>query len=72
MTVQNSLLAYTKPTAGNTVKRPPLAQLILGSYLNVTCFVKSIKFQAEEFYNPMSLLPTSCDALLTLEEVILD
>ena len=72
MTVQNSILAYTKPTAGNTVKRPPLAQLILGSYLNLTCFVKSVKFQSEEFFSPMDLYPTSCDALLTLEEVIMD
>lgn len=72
MTVQNALLQYTKPTAGGTVKRPPLAQLILGSYLNIQCVVRSCKFQSEEFFDSMNLYPSSCDALLTLEEYLSD
>ena len=72
MTVHTSLLKFTQPTAGGTVKRPPLVQLILGSYLNLQCFVRSCKFQSEEFFSPQTLYPSSCDALLTLEEVLVE
>ena len=72
MNVQTELLKYTKPTAGGTVKRPPLAQLILGSYLNMQCIVRAIKFQSEEFFDPIGLMPTACDAMLSLEEYLAD
>ena len=65
--VQDQLMEYTKPTAGGTVKRPPLAQVILGSYLNLQCIVRDIKFQQIEFYDSVNLLPTSCEAVLTVE-----
>ena len=70
--VQDQLLEYTKPTAGGTVKRPPLAQVILGSYLNLQCIVRDIKFQMVEFFNPIDLLPTSCEAILTVERYMPD
>jgi hypothetical protein len=65
--VQEQLLEYTKPTAGQTVKRPPLAQVILGSYLNIQCIFRDIKFQQVEFFDPINLLPTSCESVLTVE-----
>lgn len=70
--VQDQILAYTKPTAGGTVKRPPLAQVILGTYLNLQCIVRDVKFQATEFYDPINLLPTSCQAVVTVEEYLED
>jgi hypothetical protein len=70
--VQDQILEYTKPTAGGTVKRPPLAQLILGSYLNLQCIVRDVKFMAVEFYDPINLLPTSCEAALVVEEFLPD
>jgi hypothetical protein len=69
--VKEALYKFTKPTAGGTVKRPPLCQVILGAAYNITCFVRDIKFQSEEFYNPISLYPTSCEAVLSVEEVLL-
>jgi hypothetical protein len=70
--VQDQILEYTKPTAGGTVKRPPLAQVILGSYLNLQCIVRDIKFQQVEFFDPINLLPTSCEAALVVEEYLPD
>jgi hypothetical protein len=70
MMVQDQLMEYTKPTAGGTVKRPPLAQLILGSYLNLKCIVRDIKTQNTEFYDPINLLPTSAEVLVTVEEYL--
>jgi hypothetical protein len=70
--VQDQLLEYTKPTAGGTVKRPPLAQVILGSYLNLQCIVRDIKFQSVEFFDPVNLLPTSAEAALVVEEFLPD
>jgi hypothetical protein len=70
--VQDQLLEYTKPTAGGTVKRPPLAQVILGSYLSLQCIVRDIKFNQTEFFDPVNLLPTSCEAVLTVERYLSD
>lgn len=70
--VQDQILEYTKPTAGGTVKRPPLAQVILGSYLNIQCIVRNVKFQAVQFFDPINLLPTSCEAVLVVEEYLPD
>jgi hypothetical protein len=70
MMVQDQIMEYTKPTAGGTVKRPPLAQLILGAYLNLKCIVRDVKFQNIEFYDPINLLPTSSEALVTVEEYL--
>ena len=70
MMVQDQLMEYTKPTAGGTVKRPPLAQLILGSYLNLKCIVRDIKTQNTEFYDPINLLPTSAEVVVTVEEYL--
>ena len=67
---KKQILEYTKPTAGGTVKRPPLAQLILGAYLNLKCIVRDVKFQNVEFYDPINLLPTSCEAILTVEQYL--
>jgi hypothetical protein len=71
-TVQEALLKYTKPTAGGTVKRPPIAQLILGMYLNIRCVVRDIKVQNEEFFNPYTLLPSSAEIVVTVEEYMPD
>lgn len=65
--VQKELLNLTKPTAGSQVKRPPICQIILGGYLNMTCIVVDVRFQTQEFFDPLTLLPTSCEAVLTLE-----
>lgn len=70
--VQDELLKLTKPTAGGTVKRPPLCQVILGLYLNITCFVTDVRFQSVEFYDPINLLPTSCEAVVTVESYLPD
>lgn len=70
--VQDQLIEYTKPTAGGTVKRPPLAQLILGTYLNLRCIVRDIKFAQQEFFDPVNLLPTACESILTVEEYLPD
>jgi hypothetical protein len=70
--VQEQLLQLTKPTAGGTVKRPPLCQLILGMYLNITCFVTDVRFQNTEFFDYINLLPTSSEAVLTVESQLLD
>ena len=72
VSVQDSILAFTKPTAGGTVKRPPLCQVILGSAYDITCFVRDVKFQSEEFFSPYTLYPTACEAVLTVEQVLLD
>lgn len=66
--VQTELMKFTKPTAGGTVKRPPLCQLILGMYLNIMCIVTDIRFQSEEFFDPINLLPTSCEVVLSVEK----
>ena len=70
--VQDQILEYTKPTAGGTVKRPPLTQLILGSYLNLQCIVRDVKFQQVEFFDNINLLPTSCESVLVVEEFLSD
>ena len=54
------------------MKRPPLAQIILGSYINIQCIVRDVKFESIEFYDPINLLPTSCQAILTVEEYLAD
>lgn len=70
--VQEELLKYTKPTAGGTVKRPPLCQLILGTYLNIMCIVVDVRFQTQEFFDPINLMPTSCEAVLSVERYLPD
>jgi hypothetical protein len=70
--VQDEILKYTKPTAGGTVKRPPIAQLILGQYLNIRCIVRDFKAQNQEFFTPISLLPSSAEIALTVEEYLPD
>jgi hypothetical protein len=68
--VQDELLKLTKPTAGGTVKRPPLCQVILGTYLNIKCIVTDVRFQSEEFFDPINLLPTSCEAVISVERYL--
>lgn len=66
--LQDEFLKFTKPTAGNTVKRPPLCQLILGYAYNIRGIVSDFKIQMAEFYDPVTLMPTSARCVLTLEE----
>lgn len=70
--VQDQLMKLTKPTAGRTVKRPPLCQLILGMYLNLMCIVTDVRFQSVEFFDPINLLPTSCEAIVSVERYLPD
>lgn len=70
--VQDELLKLTKPTAGGTVKRPPLCQLILGMYLNIMCIITDVRFQSVEFFDPLFLQPTSCEAIISVERYLQD
>jgi hypothetical protein len=68
----DSIMELTKPTVGGTVKRPPKCMLIMGSFINLTCIVHSVKVRHNEFFDPMGLNSTFADVVIDFEEYLED
>ena len=53
----DSLMEMLRPTMGNTVKRPPRCQIMLGSFFNEECILTSLTAEYTDFFDPSGLQP---------------
>jgi hypothetical protein len=58
-----------EPTVmGEGVNHPPICKVILGSFLNVTCFIKQTHVKYGEIFHPDYLTPRDAQVEITVEE----